>query len=894
MADFNKIARKWQKAWAKDKVFKVTEDPKKKKYYVLEMYPYPSGSGIHMGHVRNYAIGDTFTRYKRMVGFNVLYPMGYDSFGLPAENAAIKNKVDPEKWTRSNMDLMRAQQKELGLSYDWDREITSLDENYYRWNQWIFLKFFEKGLAYRKKAPVNWCPGCKTVLANEQVLDSKCWRCGSTVDVRELEQWFYKIKQYANELLKDIEKLEWPHKVKVMQENWIGKSEGTIIDFTVKDTNESIPIFTTRVDTVFGVTFMVFAPEHPSVKKWVKGTKYEKDFEKFLKDVQKEDRFERTSEESEKKGMFIGKYAINPVNNEEVPIYVGNFVIYEYGAGAVMAVPAHDQRDFMFAKQFKIPIRLVVSPEKFDVDEAKMSRAYLEDGKLINSGKFDGLKNREAIEAIGKKLKKLKKGGPTINYKLRDWLISRQRYWGTPIPIIYCGKCGYVPVPEKDLPVKLPKDAKFTGTGNPLKTSESFVNVKCPKCSGKAKRETDTMDTFVDSSWYFLRFTDPNNAKLPFGKPASYWMPVDQYIGGIEHAILHLLYARFFTKALRDLGLHKIDEPFSRLLCQGMVIKDGAKMSKSMGNVVDPNDIISNYGPDTARIFMLFTSLPEKELEWSDQGVQGSFRFLNRVFNLVEENITFRKDKELTNRDKRMVGSVHQTIKKVTELIDEIKLSLAIGSLMELVNHIYKYKEKEVNESIYKESVKSLALLIAPFAPHIAEEMWEKLGEKQYISTANWPTFDEKKIDREADASEEMIHNVLSDISRVLELINLEKPNKITLIVSPKWKYKFFSLIKEEMEKTRDIRTLMDVAMNEKELKQYGKDISKIVPSLIKDTSKIPETVLDQGKEFSALESAKDDIGEEFGAEVDIIRAEDSKEGKAKQAMPSKPTIIIV
>ena len=893
MADFNQIAAKWQKKWEEEGIFKVTEDPKKKKYYALEMYPYPSAT-LHMGHLRNYSIGDCFARYKRMSGFNVLYPMGYDSFGLPAENAAIKNKIDPAKWTLQNIKTIKEQQKRMGLSYDWSREVSSMDENYYRWNQWIFLQFYNKGLAYKKSSYVNFCPKCSTVLANEQVHDGKCWRCDSIVEQKELEQWFFKIREYAEELLRDLDKLEWPERVKVMQKNWIGRSEGTIINFEIKNTKEAIPIFTTRADTIYGVTFMVFAPEHPLIKKWVKGTKYEKEFEKFLKEAQMESTIERTSAEVEKKGMFIGKHAVNPMTNEEVPVYVGNFVVYEYGAGAVMAVPAHDQRDFEFAKRYKIPVKIVIMPDAYEINAEKMSRAYLEDGHLVNSQEFNGTNNKEAIKEIAEKLKKTGKGGPTINYKLRDWLISRQRYWGTPIPIVYCDKCGIVPVPENDLPVMLPKDAEFTGSGNPLETSKSFVEIKCPKCKGKAKRETDTMDTFVDSSWYFMRYCSPKENKLPFIKKAiDYWMPVDQYIGGIEHAIMHLLYARFFTKALRDLKLHSIDEPFTRLLCQGMVIKDGAKMSKSLGNVVDPNVIMDKYGPDTARLFILFTALPEKELEWSDQGVSGSFRFLNRVYNLAEEMPAFSKETKLTNKDRHIISNLHKTIKKVTEFVEEFKLSLAIGAIFEFVNALYKYRETEVNRQIYNEALNNLALLLSPFCPHTAEEVWEKIGNKPFISLEKWPRYDETKIDKKAEASEELIHSTISDISNVLKLIKIEKPKKITLIVSQKWKYLFLKLLKEEIEKTRDIKTLINICIDEKDLKQHGQDISKMVPALLKDTTKIPQTVLNQDLEFNSLADNKSFIEKEFDAVVEIVKAESSKEPKAKSAMPGKPSIII-
>ena len=778
MADFNRIAEKWQKRWEDKEIFKVKEDSKKKKYYVLEMFPYPSGGGLHMGHVRNYTIGDCLARYKRMQGFNVLYPMGYDSFGLPAENAAIKQKADPNEWTSNNIKTMKSQQKMLGFSYDWSREITTCNEAYYKWNQWIFLKFFEKGLAYKKEAYVNWCTSCKTVLANEQVHEGRCWRCHNEVSEKSLEQWFFKIRDYAEELLKDLEKLGWPEQVKIMQRNWIGKSFGTEVNFSIKDTIEAIPIFTTRADTLFGVTFMVFAPEHPLVRKWVKGTKYEKDFENFYKEVQKENKFERTSGQSEKKGMFIGKYAINPINNEEVPVYTGNFVIYEYGAGAVMGVPAHDQRDFDFAKKHNLPIKVVIQPDAYKLKEEKMARAYLEDGRLANSGDFNNMGNKDAIQEISKKLEKIGKGRKIVNYKLRDWLISRQRYWGTPIPIIYCEKCGVVPAPYNELPVKLAKNVKFTGSGNPLENSEEFVNCKCPKCKGKARRETDTMDTFVDSSWYFLRYCSPKEDKLPFNTgSADYWMPVDQYIGGIEHAIMHLLYARFFTKALRDLGLNKINEPFTRLLCQGMVLKDGEAMSKSKGNVVDPREITDKYGPDTARLFVLFAALPEKELEWNDKGVNGVYRFINRIFAMHEKVDNFKADDKALNR-------MHRTIKAVSENIENFEYNKGVVNLYSYADYLGRL------EKIPKEAFEALLLLLAPFTPHLCEELWSKLGNKEFISLENWPKFDSKKMNEKIEEEEKLIQSTISDIRNVLKLIKIEA-KKIWLYVIPKEKSLF-------------------------------------------------------------------------------------------------------
>ena len=888
MSKFNELTKKWQKLWAKDNIFKVTESSKKK-YYCLEMYPYPSGSGLHMGHVRNYALGDSFARFKRMQGFNVLYPMGYDAFGLPAENAAIKNKVDPEKWTLKNMDIMREQQKSLGLSYDWDREVASLHENYYKWNQWIFLKFLEKGLAYKKKSLVNWCPDCNTVLANEQVENGKCWRCKNEVEEKDLEQWFFKITEYADELLKDLDNLNWPNSVKIQQTNWIGRSEGVNIFFPLEDNSKILPAFTTRCDTIFSTTFIILAPENPLVKEFVTGTKYENETLKILKEIQKQSDIDRTDINKEKIGAFLGKHAINPVNGEKIPIYVANFVL-NYGTGIVMA-NAHDERDFEFAKKYDIPLKFVISKDGKLIEAEKAKEPFLEDGILFNSEEFSGKNNREALPKIASWLEKKKFGEKVVNYRLRDWLISRQRYWGTPIPIIYCKSCGIIPVPEKGLPVILPKDVKFTGKGNPLETSESFVNIKCPKCKKPARRETDTMDTFVDSSWYFLRYTDNKNNKEPFSKKnVKYWMAVDQYIGGIEHAVLHLLYARFFTKATRDLGLHNIDEQFQKLLCQGMVIKDGAKMSKSLGNVVDPKEITEKYGADTARLFILFSALPEKELEWSDKGVEGSFKFLKRVFALIEEKQEFNK-KELDNKDKRIIGLMHQTIQTVTKLIEEFKPSLAIGSLMEFTSQIYRYKEKGVHEKTYLEAIKNLTLLISPFAPHIAEEMWSKLGEKNYISLSSWPKYDESKIDKEANASEELVHTVFSDISKVLELINIEKPKRITLIVSPVWKFHFAKKIQKELTKTREVKELMKILMPE--FKQFGQEVVKLIPAIVKDPAKLPELVLSQKKEIEILDNANKDFAQEFSCEIKILKAEDSKHQKAKSSMPGKVGVII-
>ncbi|WP_287007293.1 leucine--tRNA ligase, partial [Candidatus Aquicultor secundus] len=634
------IEEKWQKRWGEEDIYRTVEDPSKPEKYILEMFPYPSGN-LHMGHVRNYSIGDVVARYNKMNGYNVLHPIGYDAFGLPAENAAIKRGIPPQKWTFSNIESMREQLKQLGLSYDWSREVVTASPDYYKWGQWMFLKFYERGLAFRKKATVNWCPGCETVLANEQVVAGVCWRCGTPAELRELEQWFFKITDYAERLLDDLELLDgWPERVRIMQRNWIGKSEGAYVDFQIKGSDRKITVFTTRPDTLYGATFFLLAPEHPMVDELVKGTDYEAGAREFRHKVARETEIDRTSAEKEKNGFFTGVYVINPVNGEELPVYLADYVLMGYGTGAVMAVPAHDQRDFEFATKYGLPIRIVIQPAGEMINPTMMAQAFEGEGVMVNSGPFDGTPQTEGVKNVTEYLQKKGVGEPAINYRLRDWLISRQRYWGNPIPMVYCEKCGLVPVNEDDLPVILPENIEITGVGgSPLSRDADFVNTTCPKCDGPAKRETDTMDTFIDSSWYFLRYCSPHEDTLPFARDAvDYWMPVDQYIGGIEHAVLHLLYSRFFTKVLYDMGMVSVVEPFVNLLTQGMVIKDGAKMSKSKGNVVDPGKIIGKYGADTARLFILFASPPEKELEWSDRGVEGSYRFLNRVWRLVEDN----------------------------------------------------------------------------------------------------------------------------------------------------------------------------------------------------------------------------------------------------------------
>ncbi len=753
--NFTEIEAKWQKYWEENHCFKIDEDETKKKYYCLEMFPYPSGK-LHMGHVRNYSIGDVIARFKKMDGYNVLHPMGWDSFGLPAENAAIKHGVHPNGWTWNNIAEMREQLKELGLSYDWDREVATCSEDYYKWMQWIFIQFYKKGLAYKKENPVNWCPSCQTVLANEQVVDGVCERCKSPVGKKNLSQWYFKITDYAERLLGNLDQLEgWPNKVKVMQKNWIGKSIGAEVDFNIKDDGRKLRIFTTRCDTLFGVTYMVLAPEHPYVLSLVEGTEYEAPVKEYIDKVEHMNDIERTSTTNEKTGVFIGKYAINPLNGKEVPIFISDYVLMGYGTGAIMAVPAHDQRDFDFAKKFDLEIIPVVDPGNDEIDLYDLKEAFVAEGTMINSGEFDGLNNRVAIEKVIEYLESTGIGTKSINYRLRDWLISRQRYWGTPIPMIYCEHCGWVPEKEENLPVKLPTDVEFTGKGeSPLATSATFRDTTCPVCGAPAKRELDTMDTFLDSSWYFLRYTDPKNAEMPFSKEkANYWMNVDQYIGGVEHAILHLMYARFFQMALHDLGLVDYEEPFKNLLTQGMVNKDGKKMSKSLGNVVSPEEIIKKYGADTARLFILFAAPPERELDWSDAGVEGSFRFLNRVYRLVYEftakypevPTTFTVE---TEADKALNYQLNYTIKKVSEDVGgRFSFNTAISSIMELVNEMYKFKEMDkVNVGLLGKAVKDLIVILSPFVPHICEEMWQHIGEKESVSAMTWPEYDESAL----------------------------------------------------------------------------------------------------------------------------------------------------
>jgi len=752
--DFHEIETRWQRCWAEDGVYEVSADPARPKYYCLEMLPYPSGD-IHVGHVRNYCITDVISRCKTMRGFNVMHPIGWDALGLPAENAAIKRGIHPEQWTRQNIAGMKRQLQRLGFSYPWSRELATCDAEYYRWNQWFFLRMLERGIAYRAKAPVNWCPSCQTVLANEQAEGGICWRCKSTVEQRDMEQWFLRITAYQDQLLEDMKQLAaWPERVLVQQQNWIGKSRGAEVEFPVEG-GPALRIFTTRIDTIFGATFMVLAPEHPMVDVLLAGQGDAAERKNAIGRLRAQDRRARLEGKVEKEGVFTGRHATNPFTKERIPIWVGNFVLMGYGTGAIMSVPAHDQRDFEFARKYGLEVRVVIQPEGEKLEGATLAAAYDGAGMVVNSGPFDGLVAAEAIPKMAAWAEQQGIGKATVTYRLKDWLISRQRYWGTPIPVVYCEKDGVQPVPDRELPVLLPKDAPFTGEGgNPLAKVPSFVEARCPKCGGKARRETDTMDTFVDSSWYFYRYLAPRKDDGPIDPEAvRYWFPIDLYVGGIEHAILHLVYSRFWTKVMRDLGLVALDEPVVRLFPQGMVHKDGEVMSKSKGNTIAPDQVIDRYGADTLRLYILFAGPPELAMEWSETGIEGPHRFLQRVFRLVERHAEAlatqarpARPTELPAPGRDLRRKVHQTIDKVTRDIEErIQLNTAVAALMELVNEIYRLEPELASEPCrpaLREALETLVLLLAPFTPHISEELWRKLGRDGSVVRAAWPVLD--------------------------------------------------------------------------------------------------------------------------------------------------------
>ncbi len=792
--DFKAIEKKWQKRWEEKKVFQVKESNKKEKFYVLDMFPYPSGEGLHMGHAFVYTLGDIFARFKRLRGYNVLYPIGFDSLGLPAENAAIKAGVHPERYTKKAIANFIRQQKMMGWSYDWSRMVKSSDSGFYGWDQWIFLKMLEKGIAYRKKAPVNWCPKCNTVLANEQVVSGKCWRHDDTdIEIKHLEQWFFRITNYAEDLLKGLEKIDWPERAKIMQRNWIGKSSGTEILFEIN--GKKWPIFTTRPDTIFGVTFMVVSAQHPELMSLVT-EKQKKEVEKFLKKLKSTS--EKEMIELEKEGVFTGSYATNPVNREKVPVYAGNFVVSDYGSGMVMAVPAHDQRDFGFAEKYALPIKVVIEPVDYEIYKRKgqIPQAYAGEGNLVNSGKFNGLESKRAREEITKFLAKKKSGKKVTQYKLKDWLISRQRYWGTPIPIIYCDKCGIVPVPEKDLPVKLPVKVKF-GKGNPLATNEKWINTKCPRCRGSARRETDTMDTFVNSSWYFLRYCDSKNNKEIFDKEkVDYWTPIDQYIGGPEHITCHLIYIRFYTKFLKDLGLLDFDEPALRYFTQGVVKgMDGERMSKSKGNVIEPLETIKNYGADALRLYLISASSPEKDIDWSDEGIQGSLRFLKRVMNYFDK-VQFGKS------DARTDSKFNSTILEIEKHIEEFKYNFAVIALRELFESLPDKTSKTILGNFLK--------LLSPFCPHITEELWEKLGNKAFLSLEKWPRADKSKINEFFERQDLATDKLISDINQIFKLV--QGKERVYVYVFPNEK----EIYEEELIRNKLGRSISIFAVNDK------------------------------------------------------------------------------
>lgn len=819
MADFAKIDKKWQNKWEAQEAFVVSEDKKKDKSVVIEMFPYPSGDGLHIGHALNYTIGDIRARFKRMQGKNVLYAMGYDALGLPAENAAIKAGTHPKDYTKKSISNFIKQQKMLGLSYDWSRMVNTSDPDYYKWDQWIFLQMLDRGLAYQKESAVNWCPKCNSVLANEQVHNGKCWRHEDCeVEIKHLKQWFLKITDYAEELLSEVGDLDWPSRIKTMQKNWIGKSYGTEINFEIippgmapeEASGESWPIFTTRPDTIYGVTFLVVSPQHKRLLELVSDEQRE-EVEKFLKKSNSVS--EKDLEKLDKEGVFTGSHAINPLTDEKVPVYVGNFVLAEYGSGMVMAVPAHDKRDFDFAKKYGIEIKEVIRPELYENDSKGVIEAYVGRGQLINSGEFDGLDSEEAKEAITKYLAKKKKGRKTVNFKLRDWLVSRQRYWGTPIPIIHCESCGSVPVSEEDLPVKLPKKVEF-GKGNPLESNESFVNVKCPKCGEKAARETDTMDTFVNSSWYFLRYCDSNNNDGIFDKKkVDYWMPMDFYVGGAEHACMHLIYSRFYTKFLRDLGLISFGEPAKRLFNQGMLhAADGNKMSKSLGNVINPMDVVEKYGADALRLALMSFASPDSDTNWDEKVLIGSSKFLNKVYDNFEKI-------KVGKSEAKIESKLNKIVKEVTNQIELMKYNLAIIKVRELFNSLGEEESKEVLWTSLK--------LLSVFCPHICEELWEAIGGEGFISLSSWPSVDEKKIDDKLDQQEEAIDKFISDLINVNKLV--EGKTKAFVYVLPNEKENFVSNL--DLIKARSGLEIEIYAVNDEDKYDPENKSKKVKPS---------------------------------------------------------------
>ena len=912
------LEKKWQEKWEEAEVHKTEKDDSEK-YYVLEMFPYPSGD-IHMGHVRNYSLGDAPARMKRMQGYNVMHPMGWDAFGLPAENAAIDRDVNPREWTLDCIDNMRGQFKRMGFSFDWDREIATCNPEYYKWNQWMFLKMQEEGLAYQDDAEVNWCPSCETVLADEQVEDGLCWRCDSVVEQKDMNQWKLGITEYADELLQDLDQLEgWPNKVRKMQDEWIGKSQGASINFQVPEKSQELEVFTTRPDTVFGATFMALAPEHELAEEVAEENQ---EVAEYIEEAKKRDDEER--EEKNKSGVYTGLHAENPITGEEVPIYVAEFVLMDYGTGAIMAVPAHDDRDHEFAREHEIEIQPVIDPEgEHNFDE----EAYTKDGDHINSEFLNGLNNEQAIEKIIEELESEGLGEADVSYRLRDWLISRQRYWGTPIPVIHCDECGTVPVPEENLPVELPDDVEFTETGNPIETSDTWIGTECPECGGKAKRETDTMDTFIGSSWYFLRYLSPELEDAPFEvDDANYWMNVDQYIGGIEHAVMHLLYSRFFTKFLRDKDMLKVDEPFERLLTLGMVhhesykcsehgwlypdeVEEGnicskceeevetdvIKMSKSKKNVVDPTELVEEHGADTARVFILRAANPTRELEWSDKGVKNSEEMLERIHRIVTENKDLLTDdrpdlEEADLKDRIFSSRVQRAVEDVTSDTESYDFNLAISEIDKLLTKLYWYLDQDPNPEIFSHGVRTLVKLVSPYAPHLADELWNELGQEGFIVKSEWPELDQELLDEEAEQIDNYFEKVSKDIREIKEMTGSE-PEQITVIQASDWKYQAFENISSNLD-LQDVGKVMSNVLDD-ELKQHAQDINQMVVDAVENPGNFRNQFIERDVEEEAIQQNRDRWESEFDTHIEISSEEESNSEKASRAEPGRPAIVL-
>ncbi len=856
------IERKWQKKWKENDVFSA-EDVVDDKIYVLGMFPYPSGK-LHMGHVRNYTLTDTYSRFKRMQGLDVLHPMGWDAFGLPAENAALERDISPREWTYNCIEDMKTQMESMGFGYDWSREITTCDSRYYRWNQWFFREFYNEGIVEYKEGEVNWCPSCETVLANEQVEDGKCWRCDSIVKDRNLDQWYFKITEYADDLLEGLEGLDWPSSVKEMQKNWIGKQEGATVKFEIEEYGD-IEVFTTRLDTIFGATFVALAPEHPITEEIAENNN---EVEEFIEDISRE----RKAPREDKKGVFTGLYAINPANNDRIPVYIADFVVEEVGTGAIMAVPAHDQRDHDFAKKHNIEIKQVIEPKENPDSIDIQDEAYTEDGVLINSEEYSGLDSDAARDVLVDDLD----GEKTPQYRLRDWLISRQRYWGTPIPIVHCESCGPVLVPEQDLPVELPE--YVVSEGNSLEEVQEWIHTECPSCGGQAKRETDTMDTFVDSSWYFLRYISPKLESKPFEE--KNWMPVDIYVGGIEHAVMHLLYARFFTRVLENIGLLEIKEPFQELLTQGMVLLEGEKMSKSKGNIVSPQRIVDEYGADTARLFMMSAALPQRDFDWKEKGVKSNHTFLQRLWNITKQDIEYGEKTQVeTYIDKKL----NATIERTTQNYEDFRFNDAVREIKDLVSTLEAYIEyKNPEKAKLKQTLTSIVRLLYPIAPHICEELWNELDKSGMVANADWPTY---RPPENYETEEELIDQTRQDIREIIEVADIKDIEKIELIISPKWKYKAF-----EIAKNTEKDDIIGEIMSKQEMQKHGDQAVEYAQQLQQNRHSL-HNKLTQKQEKQALENAKWLFEREFNGEITVKTPENTNTKKAKKAKPLKPAI---